>query len=226
MNLAAFHIHTSPHSRDANLNFDKLLKKLLKHNISLVAVTNHNNLQGAFEFQEYVKQSQKDIFVIPGSEIATNQGEIIGLFLSREIPWGLSLAQTIQEIKKQDGLTYLPHPFDSVRRERVKDKQLILDNIDQIDIIEVFNSRNMKEKDNQAAVNLATQYHKKILWGSDAHFAYDLDKCLVQIPHLVKTKSDFLNALPLFKPFCLKKTYRGFLHSCFKKYCSMSIFKG
>ena len=51
--------------------------------------------------------------MIPGEEVKTdNQGEVIGLFLREEIPRGMSFADTIAAIREQEGIVYVPHPFD------------------------------------------------------------------------------------------------------------------
>jgi hypothetical protein len=55
----------------------------------------------------------RDLIVIPGEEIKTDeQGEVIGLFLEREIPRGMTFADTVAAIREQGGLVYVPHPFD------------------------------------------------------------------------------------------------------------------
>ena len=63
--------------------------------------------------------------VIVGEEVKTaSQGEVIGLFLQEKIPRGLTLAETVAEIRRQGGLVYVPHPFD--RMHSVPDYEHLL----------------------------------------------------------------------------------------------------
>ena len=64
--------------------------------------------------------------IIVAEEVKTaNQGEVIGLFIEEKIPRGLTLAETVAEIKRQGGLVYVPHPFD--RMHAVPDYEHLLD---------------------------------------------------------------------------------------------------
>ena len=76
-----------------------------------IAVTDHNVFGGALEAVGHARD--RELIVIPGEEVKTDgQGEVIGLFLQHEIPRGLSFADTIAAIREQDGIVYVPHPFD------------------------------------------------------------------------------------------------------------------
>ena len=76
------------------------------------------------------------IEVIVAEEVKTaEQGEVIGLFLEEKIPRGMTMAETIAEIRRQGGLVYVPHPFD--RMHSVPDYEHLLDMVDEIDILEV-----------------------------------------------------------------------------------------
>ena len=78
--------------------------------------------------------------VIVGEEVKTaEQGEVIGLFVEEKIPRGMSLAETVAEIRRQGGVVYVPHPFD--RLHSVPDYEHLLKVLDDVDAIEVFNPR-------------------------------------------------------------------------------------
>ncbi len=64
---------------------------------------------------------------------------MIGLFITEKIPRGMTLEETVAEIKRQGGLVYVPHPFD--RMHAVPDYEHLLTIIEDIDAIEVFNPR-------------------------------------------------------------------------------------
>src|SRR5205823_8525761 len=96
--------------------------------------------------------------VIPGEEVKTDgQGEVIGLFLSEEIPRGLSFADTIAAIRTQGGLVYLPHPFD--RRHAIPDPATLHRHLADIDVFEVYNARLLREPYNDEALRFARKYN-------------------------------------------------------------------
>ncbi len=74
-------------------------------------MTDHDTIEGALRLKEL-----SDLPVIVGEEIMTAQGELIGLFLREPVPPGMSAVETVEAIRGQGGLVYLPHPKDPFRR--------------------------------------------------------------------------------------------------------------
>src|SRR5207302_9452464 len=112
--------------------------------------------------------SGRALMVIPGEEIKTaGQGEVIGLFLSEEIPRGMSFADTVAAIRAQDGLVYLPHPFD--RLHSIPDPATLQRHLADIDVFEVYNARLLFEAYNEEALRFARKYNLTMGAGSDAH---------------------------------------------------------
>ncbi len=98
-----------------------------------------------------------DIKVIVAEEVKTaEQGEVIGLFLEEKIPKGLTMAETIAAIRAQGGLVYVPHPFD--RFHSVPDYEHLLDMVEEIDVLEVFNPRVALTAFNEEAERFARKY--------------------------------------------------------------------
>ena len=95
------------------------------------------------------------------------QGEVIGLFLEREIPRGLSFADTIAAIREQGGLVYVPHPFD--RLHAIPDPRTLHRHLADIDVLEVYNARLLFEGYNDEALRFARKYNLTMGAGSDAH---------------------------------------------------------
>jgi hypothetical protein len=104
--------------------------------------------------------------VVAGEEVMTTEGELIGLFLERPVPSGLTPIETALEIKAQGGLVYLEHPYDSFRRHLSESSIESL--ADLIDIVEVFNGRS-EERDNRRAEDLCVILDAAPGAGSDAH---------------------------------------------------------
>lgn len=186
---AIFHIHTDA-SRDCNISPHALIDACLKKSIGLIIITDHNTIDGAMLVKELAPSGLK---VIVGEEIKTKEGEIIGIFMKNAIKEGLSLSETMQIIKKQDGIVCVPHPCDTLRKERINNDAL-LKNIKEIDIVETFNARNILSRDNMCAYDMAKKYNKKQIVGSDAHTLNELDSTIMELAEF-SNKREFLHSL-------------------------------
>jgi len=112
--------------------------------------------------------AQAGVKVIVGEEVKTaGEGEVIGLFIKELIPRGMSLAETIAEIRRQGGVVYVPHPFD--RMHSVPDYEHLVPVLDRVDALEVFNSRVAIASFNDEAARFAAKYRIAAGAGSDAH---------------------------------------------------------
>ena len=163
--LADLHMHTS-WSHDCAVEVDELVDHAQAEGLGAIAVTDHNSLGGALEAVQRARG--RPLTVIPGEEVKTDgQGEVIGLFLSEEIPRGLSFADTIAAIKEQNGLVYLPHPFD--RLHAIPDPATLHRNLADVDVFEVYNARLLFEGYNDEAMRFGRKYNLTVGAGSDAH---------------------------------------------------------
>lgn len=153
-----------------------------------IAVTDHNELRGALELQK-----RAPFVVIPGEEIKTTQGEIIGLFLHEWIPPGLPPGETIARIRAQGGLVYVPHPFDEVRGSRLRREALIQITPD-VDILEVYNARNALPSYNTRALQYAQEHGLLAGAGSDVHTLSEYGRAYVDIPPF-SGPDDFLTSM-------------------------------
>ena len=141
--FADFHIHTR-FSRDSILSEEKFIRIAVERGLTHVAVTNHNNVEGAVAVRDKVAELglTDRLTVILGEEVSTADGEVVGLFLQRTIPRGLSADETADAIHEQGGLVSIPHPYDPFRQSHIREEPLIgLLEAGKVDMIEVFNSR-------------------------------------------------------------------------------------
>jgi predicted metal-dependent phosphoesterase TrpH/glycosyltransferase involved in cell wall biosynthesis len=163
--VADLHMHTS-WSHDCQVPVEELLDHAETEGLGAIAVTDHNVFGGAREAVDLARG--RDLVVIPGEEIKTDgQGEVIGLFLSEEIPRGLSFAATVDAIRAQGGIVYVPHPFD--RLHAIPDAATLRLHVQQIDVLEVYNARLLFEAYNDEALRFARKYDLTMGAGSDAH---------------------------------------------------------
>ncbi|MGP6148700.1 PHP domain-containing protein [Priestia flexa] len=188
MQRFAFHTHTN-YSWDCDIKLIKLYKELKKKQIDGIAITDHNEIEGAKKFAE---KYGNEINVIIGEEIMTTQGEIIGLYINEKIPKGLSPKETIKRIKDQGGIVYIPHPFDTKRFKSCLETDFIHSNLDDIDIIEVFNGRCVNIQDCEKAKLLNASINKVEVCGSDAHTCRELNFNLIQFHTKEKVTKDNL----------------------------------
>jgi predicted metal-dependent phosphoesterase TrpH len=163
--LADLHMHTT-WSHDCSIDVDELLDHAEAEGLGAIAVTDHNVFGGALEAVERARG--RKLIVIPGEEVKTDgQGEVIGLFLREEIPRGMSFGETVDAIRGQGGLVYVPHPFD--RLHAIPDPATLHRHLAEIDVFEVYNARLLFEGYNDEALRFARKYNLTAGAGSDAH---------------------------------------------------------
>jgi len=169
------HMHTD-HSHDCATPVDVLLESAKAAGLGAIAITDHNEISGALEAADRAN----GIKVIVSEEVKTaDQGEVIGLFIKEKIERGMSLDETIAEIRRQGGLVYVPHPFD--RMHAVPDYEHMLDIVEQIDAIEVFNPRVAISSFNEEAARFAAKYRIVAGAGSDSHVAQGLGSVKIKM---------------------------------------------
>jgi predicted metal-dependent phosphoesterase TrpH len=157
------HLHTE-FSPDCDTDIHAIEAHCLKRGLTGLAVTDHDTITGALKLRDIAKKIQ----VIIGEEVSTRDGDVVGLFMRETVKPRMSALETMQAIHAQGGLVYLPHPFDKKRARRNGGASL-LEVIDHIDIIEIFNGKVGSDRYNEMAAQFAHRHHKTGGGGSDAH---------------------------------------------------------
>jgi predicted metal-dependent phosphoesterase TrpH len=187
--LADLHMHTD-HSHDCAVPVADLLDYAEAQGLGAIAITDHNVFAGA---QEAVQLARgRGLVVIPGEEIKTEKGEVIGLFLAEKIERGLPMADTIAAIREQGGVVYLPHPFD--RLHTIPDAPTLHRHLPEIDVFEVYNARLLFEGFNDEALRYARKYNLTMGAGSDAHVLQGVGTGLVRM-RAFENAAEFLISL-------------------------------
>jgi predicted metal-dependent phosphoesterase TrpH len=185
------HMHTD-HSPDCATPVEVLLETARDRGLGAIAITDHNEVSGALEARR-IAEGMDDLKVIVAEEVKTaEQGEVIGLFLEEKIPRGMTMAETIAAIRAQGGLVYVPHPFD--RFHSVPDYEHLIDIVEEIDVLEVFNPRVALTAFNEEAERFARKYRIVPGAGSDSHVAQGLGSVRVRI-HDFDGPEEFLEAM-------------------------------
>lgn len=182
------HVHTS-YSLCARLSPKQIETAALRCGISAVAITDHNTMAGARDVQAAVHSLK----IICAEEIRTTQGEIIGYFLQKEIPPGLSPQETVALIREQGGLVAVPHPFDRLRSSRLQ-KPAIEALMGSIDMIEIFNARNMFIDENPDLLARVLAAGAVPIAASDAHLPIEIGRACMEMKDFT-TPREFLNHL-------------------------------
>lgn len=173
---------------DCTTPLEKIISRCQELGINCIAISDHGTAEGALKMQ-----SLAPFKVIVAEEILTLNGEIMGMFLKETIPSGMSIEQTISQIKAQGALVNIPHPFDSLRGLRLNDAEFEA-LADKIDSIEVFNARALSHKSLEKAKAFAMEYNIPMTAGSDAHTVGEIGNAYLEIPEF-NGRDDFLTAL-------------------------------
>jgi predicted metal-dependent phosphoesterase TrpH len=155
------HIH-SEYSEDAFGSVKEIKNILQKKGLNGMAITDHNSLKGGIKASSL---SSKDFIIIPGVEISTKEGHMIGLNVSKEIPKGLTIQETVEKIIDNDGIPIVPHLFRNMSGIKENKLQSI---INKINSIEVYNGCS-HPKTNLKISKVAEKYNLGGTGGSDSH---------------------------------------------------------
>ena len=113
LSRADLHIHTT-YSDGLLEPEDAVNYAVARTNLRVIAITDHNTLDGARHAYDYWRQ-HRDAFgqieVVIGEEITTTDGHMLGLFLREAVPPHLTPAETVRAIHEQGGLAIAAHPF-------------------------------------------------------------------------------------------------------------------
>jgi len=173
-----FHVHTM-WSGDATTTPDELDEAVRAAEIDVLCITDHGTVNGALELMRAHKLPCR---VIVGQELRTWAGEVIGLFLTERLPYGIKPDETVARIRAQGGLVYIPHPFDPTRHCLRPD---VLDELvaaRRVDAVEVFNAKTSLSHLNERARAYAEANDLPGGAGSDAHEPTAVGAAYLEMP--------------------------------------------
>ncbi|HKJ00858.1 MAG TPA: dephospho-CoA kinase [Longimicrobiales bacterium] len=181
------HLHTAG-SWDCLSDPHAVLERAVERGLQRIALTDHNRLGVALRMAEEFPE-----LIIPGEEVKTGEGiDVIGLYLSEEIPEGTSARETVERIRDQGGIPYLPHPFARGKGGGGKYAEELAP---EVDVVEVFNARLHPARLNAPARALADRHGRLAGAGSDAHTLGELGGARVHVPVHPNRPAALLRAL-------------------------------
>lgn len=169
--MQKYDLHTHTHySKCSNLRPEVLLKTAKERGLNGIAVTDHNTIEGALKIKGLNKD--RNFEVIVGEEITTEYGDVLAYYLRKHIK-ATDFFGVVDEIKKQNGLIVIPHPFRTSINPYHKFKIPFDELKDKIDAIECFNARTLPG-DNNKADKIADKLDIAKTGGSDTHFKFEI----------------------------------------------------
>lgn len=168
-----FHVHTRA-SRDSLMGKHALFAMCRLKHIGCVAITDHDELSGALAVKPWMEA--RGVSVIPGEEVMTSEGEIIGLWLSERVEPGLTPEETVAEIRRQGGAVYVPHPYDEKRWRTVLRPEALRRVAGEVDCIEVHNGRNADPSFDEEQERIANELGIPAVIGADAHCFFEVGR--------------------------------------------------
>jgi len=158
------------------MSYEQLIAACQSKGINCIGVADHGTTLGAREMSK-----MSPIKIIICEEVRTPYGEIMGMFLHEDIPDRISVDETVKRIRDQGGLICIPHPYDIVRPSAFRNTKVLEKLADNVDIIEVYNSRSLFPGTEKRALSLARRLDTLISAGSDAHSPSELGYAIVEM---------------------------------------------
>lgn len=136
-----------------------------------MAITDHHSLKGG----QAVKKANRDksFEVIPGVEISTDAGDVLAYYVTKPIK-SREFYSVVEEVKKQNGLITIPHPFRVSTNPNHHFKIPFKEITKKVDAIEGFNARMLSNSSNEKAQKEAKKVKMSMTGGSDGHFFFEV----------------------------------------------------
>lgn len=155
------HVH-SEGSYDGKEPVDLIVEHLQDIKIDAIAVTDHDNIDKSIEAKE-ISEEFDDVIVLPGIEISTKHGHLLGIGIEEQIDPGLGLNESVKRVREKGGVAIVPHPFQKTRHGALKRR------IKDTDAVEVFNAWLFTGFQNRRARKFAEKHDYPRVGASDAH---------------------------------------------------------
>ena len=156
---ADLHVH-STYSSDSIITPKELVFYARKRGLNAVAVTDHNQVEGARKIAR-----ETDFLIIPGTEVSSRDGHIVGLNVNEVIPRGLSTDETVDRIHKAGGIAIACHPNALFKGSIGQHVTAKFDAVETINA-SLFPFRSASSK----AEKLAERFGLPRVAGTDAHY--------------------------------------------------------
>ena len=169
LHKADLHMHTN--LGDGTASPRRVLQEARRRGLSVIAVTDHDHMEGAKRIQDIIDREGSEIEMIWGSEVTAREGHFLGLFMKRPVKFLMHVEGAIEAIKEQGGLCIIPHPMGrlvpSLSRQKIEE---LLRRGYPIDGIELYNPSPANAWVRSRVRELNQQWGFAATGSSDAHF--------------------------------------------------------
>lgn len=158
---------------DCGVSFAEQLERAYTNKIQALFITNHNTIEGYNQVIDYRDNHSKyrDLKIYPAEEITIDDGgHVLAYGITEEIKSAMSLEDTLDKIKSQNGISCAAHPF--AVSNGIREKASLCD------MIESFNSNNVDYFSNLMAFTFAKKHSLVTVAGSDSHIASTIGRCI------------------------------------------------
>ncbi|MDJ1433386.1 PHP domain-containing protein [Halostagnicola sp. A-GB9-2] len=170
------HTHSSL-SYDGRDPVELILEQAAAVGLDAIAITDHDEIDASLEAAE--RASEYGLVGIPGIEISSKAGHILGLGIEEAVPPGLSYESTLEAIRSQGGLAVIPHPFQESRHGVMA--RITREELAEADAIEIYNSRLLTGRANRQAERFADSHGLPMTAGSDAHISEMVGQAVTRV---------------------------------------------
>ncbi|MDY6972754.1 MAG: PHP domain-containing protein [Thermodesulfobacteriota bacterium] len=204
------HVHSFPASRCSSAPVDGLLDEAKRIGLDAICLTDHNHLWDSSIIED-LKQKH-GFLILAGSEITTEQGDMLVFGLKEDIKGIIRLEQLRQQVLRAGGFMIAAHPFRGfltfglgrlgLTPERAMQRQLFK----WVDAVEVLNGM-VTEKENSLASRVSSGLGLPATGGSDAHEINKVGLYATQFFDGIKNESDLIEALKggKYSPIAFKR---------------------
>jgi predicted metal-dependent phosphoesterase TrpH len=179
--LADVHLHTN--LGDGWMSPARLVQTATRSRLSLIAVTDHDQVEGARRVEELLAETDSAVRLITGVEVSTRHGHLIGLFVKKAPRPQRPVQESIDAIKEQGGLVIVPHPLGklvpSLSRRRI---DALLAGGYEIDAIEIYNPSPANAAQRAAVRSANEEWGLAEIGASDAHFWQHIGAAYTRFP--------------------------------------------
>ena len=175
------HVHTVT-SYDGHTKHEDLLEIITGRGLTGVAITEHD---------KFDPPRLKEGLVLPGIEVSSRDGHVLGLGVRETIPARLPADETIQRIHDQGGVAIIPHPYDPVcecvKIARLKVRPDAVETVN-ADALSFYLSNWFAHKD-------AVKFHLPEVGGSDSHIPQTIGDAYTIIDAASSEPKDIIDAI-------------------------------
>ena len=180
------HVHTS-FSPDGRAPPEEMVRAARALGMAGIAITDHNTVDGIEK--AVALAGEEGVIVVPGIEVSSSDGHILGYGLKAHIKRDMSPEETIEAIHDAGGIAVAPHPYrfwSGLGEEVVKRCKF--------DAVEGVNSRSTKHH-NALAQQLAKELGLGTTGGSDSHGPATIGESFTEMETAPATADDVIEAM-------------------------------